>query len=340
VSEHGSGLQIRGLVTRYGVGRASVAAVDRVDLDVPPGAVVGLVGESGSGKSTLARAIIGVAPVSGGSITLDGESLVGRGRAAARRRHAAQLVFQDPYDSLDPRMSVRESLGEGLRAGRRSGRAERRAETDRRLTHGGLEPALGEELPRSLSGGQRQRVAIARALAAEPRLLIADEITSALDVSVQGAVLNLVRDLHRRQGFAMLCISHNLAVVRYLADIIAVMYCGRIVEVGAAEQLVASPRHPYTRALVEAASPAALGRPAAGGLLPAEPADPRTPPPGCRFHPRCPRGPLALEGHERCRTGDPFIPSGAHASGVACFFPLPTNNSSAEPPLDRASIEA
>lgn len=223
--------RINRLTVRYG----SFTAVDRVSLEIPPGGIVGLVGESGSGKSTLAKALVGLAPVTDG--TVQGPS--------PRRR---QMVFQDPYGSLDPRMRIGASVAEGLRLPRR----ERAGEVARLLGLVSLDPALAGRYPRELSGGQRQRVAVARALAAGPELLVADEITSALDVSVQGAVLNLVRDLRTRLGLSILFISHNLAVVRYVADTIAVMRGGSLVEVAQAEQLVSAPRHPYTRELLAA----------------------------------------------------------------------------------------
>ncbi len=224
-------MRIVDLTVRYG----RFTAVDRVSLEIPRGGIVGLVGESGSGKSTVARALVGLAPVVGGQ--LDG--------VPPRRR---QLVFQDPYASLDPRMTVGASVAEGLRLPRH----ERTTEVARLLGLVTLDPALASRYPRELSGGQRQRVAVARALGARPDLLIADEITSALDVSVQGAILNLVRDLRADLGLSVLFISHNLAVVRYVSDTIAVMHRGRLVEVGPTDEVVARPREQYTRTLLAA----------------------------------------------------------------------------------------
>ncbi|MCP2243877.1 peptide/nickel transport system ATP-binding protein [Lentzea aerocolonigenes] len=208
-------------------------AVDDVSLTVPSGQVVGLVGESGSGKSTLAATAVGLVPVTSGRVLADGK---------------VQMVFQDPYSSLDPRMSIGGSISEAVPRG-----IDRRAEVARLLELVNLDPARAKALPLKLSGGQRQRVALARALAARPEVIVADEITSALDVSVQGAVLNLVRDLQRQLGLSMLFISHNLAVVRYVSDRIAVMKNGAIVEEGPAERVLADPRHPYTRELLAAA---------------------------------------------------------------------------------------
>ncbi|MEU7742641.1 ATP-binding cassette domain-containing protein [Nonomuraea sp. NPDC049158] len=219
---------IEDLTVRFG----AFTAVDRVTLEIPPGRIVGLVGESGSGKSSLAKAVSGLVPYTG---HIDGARNV-------------QMVFQDPYASLDPRMTVGESVGEGARRDR----AGRRAEVERLLGLVSLPADLAGRYPRELSGGQRQRVAIARALGAAPDLLVADEITSALDVSVQGAVLNLVRSLRDELGLSMLFISHNLAVVRYVSDVVAVMHQGRVVESGPTERVVGEPAHDYTRALLEA----------------------------------------------------------------------------------------
>lgn len=224
-------MKIVDLTVRYG----SFTAVDSVSLEISPSSIVGLVGESGSGKSSLAKALVGLAPVTGGHFA-----------GADRRRR--QMVFQDPYASLDPRMVVGASVAEGIRLGR-SGRA---AEAQRLLNLVGLDPAIATRYPRELSGGQRQRVAIARALGAKPDLLIADEITSALDVSVQAVVLNLIRRIQGELGLTVLFISHDLAVVRYVSDSMAVMHQGRLVETGPTDQVVADPKDPYTRALIAA----------------------------------------------------------------------------------------
>jgi peptide/nickel transport system ATP-binding protein len=237
-------LAFRSVSIQYG----HVSAVDRVDLIVPAGRIVGLVGESGSGKSSLARAAVGLAPVSKGRICLDDVD-VGR----LPRRGALQMVFQDPYASLDPRMRVGATIAEAIHRTPRLSRAERRAEVSRLLERVGLDPGHAASLPGQLSGGQRQRVAFARALASRPDVIIADEITSALDASVQGAILNLVRELQAGLGLGMLFISHNISVVRYIADNIAVMHDGEIVESGPAEQILEEATHPYTRELLAAA---------------------------------------------------------------------------------------
>ncbi|MDP9093194.1 MAG: ATP-binding cassette domain-containing protein [Actinomycetota bacterium] len=229
---------VRDLSVRYG----SFTAADQVNLSIPAGGILGLVGESGSGKSTVAKALVGLVPVASGSIT---------GVEPGRR----QLVFQDPYSSLDPRMTVGASVAEGCSVRGRQARAD---EVARLLALVSLDPTIAASYPRALSGGQRQRVAIARALGAQPKLLIADEITSALDVSVQGSVLNLVCELRRALGLSILFISHNLAVVRYVCDEIAVIQDGRVVELGDTEQVSSAPRHPHTQQLMAAVP--SLGR--------------------------------------------------------------------------------
>src|SRR5690606_27638383 len=236
-----SGLAFESVTVRFG----PTAAVDDVTLTVPDGEVLGLVGESGSGKSTLARAAVGLVPVQGGRIVLDGEPIDVR-----HGRRPLQMVFQDPYSSLDPRMTIGASIAEILP--RHLKRAARADEVARLLELVHLDPARAEAYPLQLSGGQRQRVAIARALAGRPEVLIADEITSALDVSIQGSILNLVRELQAELGLSMLFISHNLAVVRYVASRVAVMHRGRIVEEGPALDVLADPQDPYTRELLAA----------------------------------------------------------------------------------------
>ncbi|MFE3898811.1 ABC transporter ATP-binding protein [Streptomyces sp. NPDC059153] len=256
-----SSLELRGITVRYG----RFTAVDNVDLLVPEGTVTGLVGGSGSGKSTLGKAVVGLAPMQSGRVLVDG------GDAGRRRgRSPVQLVFQNPYASLDPRMTIGATVAEALpreavsreaparKAPARGRRAACDAEVARCLELVGIDPARAVLTPDALSGGQRQRVALARALAARPAVLIADEITSALDVSVQGAVLNLLRRLQRELGFAMLFISHNLAVVRYLSDQVAVMDGGHLVECGPTERVLERPEHPTTRNLISCVPTLAL----------------------------------------------------------------------------------
>ncbi len=313
-------LEIRGLTVRFAGRHRMLTAVDGVDLHLPSGQVLGLVGESGSGKSTVARALVGLVPISAGQVLLDGDDIAGGRRGAAARRQI-QMVFQDPYGSLDPRMTVGETIGEAVAAHGRVGRRQRQDEVERLLELVALDVDHARRLPRELSGGQRQRVAIARALAAEPSILIADEVTSALDASVQGAILNLLRDLQAQLGLTVLFISHNLAVVRYVSDVVAVMYLGKVVEIASTDELLERPQHPYARALLDAvpqlgAVPVEL----AAGLLDADPPDPHDPPSGCRFHTRCPVGPLALPERTICATDDPDAGAAARLHQAACHF--------------------
>jgi peptide/nickel transport system ATP-binding protein len=333
-----SELRFDDVTVRYGNRRRGMTAVDRVSLTVPDGTVVGLVGESGSGKSTLARAAVGLTPLTSGRILLDGQPMVHR----TRGHRPLQMIFQDPYSSLDPRMTIGNTIAEAIPRGSHglgSG-ADRRREVGRLLELVGLEPERAGEYPAQLSGGQRQRVAVARALAGQPKVIIADEITSALDVSIQGTVLNLVRDLQRQLGMSMLFISHNLAVVRYVATSVAVMYLGRIVEYGPTAQVLSDPQHPYTRDLLAAVPDSGHGYvtdaeldPAVRAVADAEPADPHHPPTGCSFHPRCPVGPLVHADRDICRTAEP---SAEHRHHAACHFaaaldPAPSGPAESQP---------
>ena len=242
-------LEIDDLNVAYGRTRV----VEAVSLRVPKGRTVGLVGESGSGKSTIAAAAVGLVRPESGSIRIDGVEAASRGAAARRARRRMQLVFQDPFSALDPLMPIGDSIAEALRAtGRRWTRAERVARVRELLALVHLDPDRADERPAAFSGGQRQRITIARALAGEPSVIIADEVTSALDVSVQGAILNLLREVQQELGLSMLFISHNLAVVRYISDEVCVMRHGRLVEAGPTEQLLAAPADSYTRDLLDA----------------------------------------------------------------------------------------
>lgn len=236
-----SSLTFENVTVRFG----ALTAVDDVSLHVPDGTVVGLVGESGSGKTTLARAGVGRAPMHVGRVLLDGVPIPRKGSAGR-----LQMVFQDPYSSLDPRMRVGDAIAEALPKG--TARDDRDSHVTHLLDLVNLNPSLAADYPARLSGGQRQRVAIARALAAQPAVLIADEITSALDVSIQGSILNLIRRLQSELGLTMLFVSHNLAVVRYVAQRMAVMRDGRIVEEGPTADILENPHHMYTKELLAA----------------------------------------------------------------------------------------
>ena len=270
--------------------RQFVHAVDGVSFEIQKGQTLALVGESGCGKSTVARLLVGLYPPSRGTVRFDGQDAIqtlagGQGRALRRRM---QMIFQDPYASLNPRWTVREIIGEPLHEhGLVTDAAAMADRVAALLAQVGLSAADMVKFPHQFSGGQRQRISIARALATEPEFLICDEPTSALDVSVQAQVLNIMKDLQRRQGLTYLFISHNLAVVRHVADQVGVMYLGRLVEQADRTSLFTAPRHPYTRMLLDAIPDIAMTgrqRTPVQGEVP----NPLNPPSGCAFHPRCP----------------------------------------------------
>ncbi len=280
-------------------GRRTLRAVDDVSFAITRGTTLSLVGESGCGKSTMARLAVGLYAPSTGKMRFEGQDIsAARAQPALRRR--MNMIFQDPYASLNPRWRVRDIVAEPIFAFRIL--ADRRAVTERvgqLLTQVGLSPVDGEKYPHEFSGGQRQRISIARALSSEPEFLVCDEPTSALDVSVQAQILNLMKDLQQRLNLTFLFISHNLAVVRHMSDVLGVMYLGRIVEIGPGEEIFRTPRHPYTRLLLEAIPDLDMvgrSRTPVAGEVPS----PIAPPPGCTFHPRCP---LA---NERCRVEKPL----------------------------------
>ncbi|PWR21242.1 ABC transporter ATP-binding protein [Zavarzinia aquatilis] len=285
-------LEVDDLVVHYPAGgmlrRREVQAVNGVSLRLEPGETLGLVGESGSGKSTLGRALLGLTPVTAGHVGFDGKRVSGRDRAGlAHLRRNAAMIFQDPFNALNPRQTIATSIAEVLRVKGEVPPAEVPARVAALLDLVGLRPDLAGRKPHALSGGQCQRAGIARALAIEPRLVIADECVAALDVSIQGQIINLLIELKARMGLAMIFIAHDLAIVRRLCDRVAVMYLGRIVEEGPTEAVFSSPRHPYTAALVAAIPSLDPARPLPADPLPGEPPSPLALPPGCAFHPRC-----------------------------------------------------
>ena len=310
-------LEVKGVKVTYPSrrrGGLSAKAVDGVDLTVERGEVVALVGESGCGKTTLARAVLGLQPLNDGSISFDG-SLLPTSKAGLRAyRRKAQLVFQDPTGSINPRQSIYEIVAEGLRIHRE--RVDEVARVSAALSESGLRPPeqFFARFPHELSGGQRQRVVIAGAMVLQPSLLVADEPVSSLDASVRGEILQLLLGLSRERGMTILVVTHDLGLAWNIADRVAVMYLGRIVEVGTTEQILASPQHPYTRALLSVVPEHDRVE---QQILTGEAPDPTNIPVGCRFHPRCP---LYQSGEaerlgilDACATVDPVL-----TNGVAC----------------------
>ena len=292
---------------------AHVKAVDGVSLEIAPGETLALVGESGCGKSTLGRMLLRLIDPTSGTISFMGEDLTRLGEAEmrARRRHM-QIVFQDPYASLNPRMTVADIVGEPLKLHGivpPAGRAARIAEL---LSLVGLRPEHARRYPHEFSGGQRQRIGIARALAAEPRLIVGDEPVSALDVSVQAQVLNLLLELQQRLRLTFLFVAHDLSVVRHISDRVAVMYVGQIVELAPTKSIFERPLHPYTAALLKAVPVADPRVPAGDVLLKGEVPSPASPPAGCYFNPRCPFA------DERCRREAPVLRELATGHSVRC----------------------
>jgi len=314
-------LEVRDLQTHFTVPGGLVRAVDGVSFSVPRGTTFGLVGESGSGKSTLGRSVLQLTRPTAGSVVFRGEELVGmKPDLLRRRRRAMQIVFQDPYASLNPRMTVAEALEVPLRIHQVVPRAARRTEIARLLDLVGLPGRFADRYPHEFSGGQRQRIGIARALATRPELIVCDEPISALDVSIQAQIINLLLDLQRELGLTYLFISHDLSVVQHIADQVAVLYLGKLAEVGSYDVVFDDPKHPYTQALlaavpeadpsVEAARP---HRPLVGEIP-----SPLDPPSGCAFRTRCP---IAFD---RCATEAPALRTDAHGRAAACHaaFPL------------------
>jgi oligopeptide/dipeptide ABC transporter ATP-binding protein len=294
-----------------------VRAVDGVSFTVSRGETLALVGESGCGKSSVGRTILRLQEPTSGRVAFDGTEVFGLAREPLRAlRRRIQIVFQDPYSSLNPRMTVGDAVAEGIEIHRLAGtRQERTARVAALLEEVGLDASYARRYPHEFSGGQRQRIGFARALAVEPEFIVCDEPVSALDVSVQAQVINLLKDLQQRRGLAYLFIAHDLAVVRQIADRIAVMYLGRIVETGPTEQLLADPRHPYTQALLSAVPEPDPGTQRARIVLTGDPPSPSNPPPGCPFHTRC-FHPLR---DDRCRIEVPPLRP-VHSTLAACHY--------------------
>jgi oligopeptide/dipeptide ABC transporter ATP-binding protein len=306
-----------------------VRAVDDVDFEVAAGQTLALVGESGCGKTTVGRSLLRLVEPQAGHIWFDGTDLRTLSRKELHRyRGEIQIIFQDPMASLDPRMQVRDSIAEGMHSfGIGANESERSDRVAALLEKVQLDPRQMGRYPHEFSGGQRQRLCIARALAVEPRLIICDEAISALDVSIQAQILNLLRDLQDELGLTYLFITHDLGVVRYLADRVSVMYVGQIVEEGPTERIFASPQHPYTEALLAAIPSSDPARRGIAAHVSGDVPSPATPPAGCRFHPRCPKvfercareNPPAhrvADGRSRCFLSDPAPPPPRAASGT------------------------
>ncbi len=303
----------------FGGPRLTVKAVDGVELAIAPGETLGLVGESGSGKSTLGRLILRLIEPTAGQIFFAGRDLAALTRAELRQmRRQMQIVFQDPYSSLNPRMRVRAIVAEGIEIHRLARGREKEERVVRMLERVGLGPEALERLPHEFSGGQRQRIGIARALAVEPRFLVLDEPVSALDVSIQAQIINLLQDLQDDLRLTYLFIAHDLRVVEHISRRVAIMYLGKIVEVADRETIYAAPRHPYTRALLSAIPAIDAAARAERIKLPGEVPSPLDPPAGCGFHPRCPYA------NDICKTVTPPLVAGSGGHAVACHvFPAP-----------------
>lgn len=313
-------LRVEDLVVEFPVGRTGlkVNAVTGISFDVLRGETLGIVGESGCGKSTTGRAIMQLPRPTSGSIVFDGQDLTKLDKEAMRAaRTKVQMIFQDPISSLNPRRKVRDIVMEPLNIWKRGTKEEQAAAVDKVLEEVGIDPQrAAESLPHQFSGGQCQRISIARSLVLDPRMIICDEPVSALDVSVQAQVLNLLEDLKKAYGLTLIFIAHDLAVVKNISDRVAVMYLGKFCEIGASDDMYARPAHPYTKVLLDSIPVpdpnATVGKVAVEG----EPPSPVNPPSGCRFNPRCPNA------SDRCRSEEPTLREIEPGHFVACHHPL------------------
>jgi peptide/nickel transport system ATP-binding protein len=328
-------LRVEDLVVDFPAsGGQTVSAVAGVSFDVAEGETLGLVGESGCGKSTAARAVMQLPAPTAGSVLFEGRDLTAEhGEALRGLRPRIQIVFQDPISSLNPRRRVADIVGAPLKIWKQGSEAERRARVDEALETVGLDPAVArDKRPHEFSGGQCQRICIARALVLEPRLVICDEPVSALDVSVQAQILNLLEDLKARYGLTLVFITHDLAVVKNVSDRVAVMYLGKLCELADPDRMYSAPAHPYTAALLSAIPVPDPDAPAhSTGLVAGDLPSPVAPPSGCRFRTRCPRA------EERCALEEPQVREVSDGQFVACHFPLVGDVS---PPVDAAPVDA
>lgn len=313
-------LRVEDLVVEFRIGRTGlkVNAVSGISFDVLPGETLGIVGESGCGKSTTGRAVMQLPPATSGSVVFDGRELTTLDKEEMREvRTKVQMIFQDPISSLNPRRKVRDIVMEPLLIWKRGSKQEQGEAVDKVLEEVGIDPQrAAESLPHQFSGGQCQRISIARSLVLEPQLIICDEPVSALDVSVQAQVINLLEDLKKAHGLTLIFIAHDLAVVKNISDRVAVMYLGKICEIGPSEGLYGRPAHPYTKVLLDSIpipDPDVETRKVA---VEGEPPSPVNPPSGCRFNPRCPNA------SDRCRTEEPIMREIDPGHFVACHHPL------------------
>jgi peptide/nickel transport system ATP-binding protein/oligopeptide transport system ATP-binding protein len=299
--------------------REEVRAVDGVDLEVARGETLALVGESGCGKSTLGRLLLRLIEPTGGRVMFEDTDLTALSPARMRdMRQRVQMIFQDPYGSMSPRRSIAEIISEPLEVfGLARSRRDKRDRVAELLTQVGLSPGYMDRYPRQFSGGQRQRIGIARAISLNPQFIVADEPVSALDVSIQAQIINLMQDLQEQKGFSYLFIAHDLAVVRHIADRVAVMYLGRVVELGPKRQIYSAPQHPYTQALLSAAPEPDPDRQSKRIILEGDVPSPSRVPPGCSFHTRCPIA------QDICKRDRPLLREVAAGQFAACHFAAP-----------------